>query len=157
MIRTTFALILMLLIASCGKKKNSNISDSEIEKLKAENDSLKSLVLELNSKYIFDSISIRDIPSYTNSYKKNSKVSCEIVIVGYNMDNNTNVIFADTISFNPLKIKNPDTLKLENGGFQYQTNLSSNRKILKGIIEANPKYGKEYLKTYSSMISIKDN
>ncbi|GAA4327336.1 hypothetical protein [Christiangramia aestuarii] len=157
MIRTTLALILLLLIASCGKKKNSNISNSEIEKLKAENDSLRSLVLELNSKYIFDSISIRDIPSYTNSYEKNSIVSGEIVIVGYNLNKNTNVIFADSISYNPIKLQNPDTLKLENGGFQYQTNLNTNRKTLKGIIEANPKHGKEFIKTYSAMISVNDN
>ena len=140
---------------SCGNNKNPSLSESEINKLKAENDSLKSLVEELNSKFIFDSILIRDIPSYKNTYEKNSKVSGEIVIVGYNLNNKTKMIFADSISFNPLKLQNPDTLQLVNGGFQYEKNLNSNQKIIKGVIESNPTYGQDFIKTYSSFVSIK--
>ena len=51
-----------------------------------------------NKKYVFDSISIRDIPSYKNTYKLNSIVSGEIVFIGYNINNKTNVILVDSLN-----------------------------------------------------------
>ena len=145
-----------MITVSCGTDTNSHQAKDEIERLQVQNDSLKNIIQELNSKYIFDSISIRNIPDYRNTYVKNSKISGEIVIVGYNLNDKMNVIFADSISFNPLSFQNPDTLKLNNGGFQYEVNLNTDQKSVKGIIESNANYGQNFMKTYSSLISVKN-
>ena len=155
MIKILLAAILLMITVSCETDKNSHHSNKEFEKLQVQNDSLKNIIQELNSKYIFDSISIRNIPDFRNTYNKNSKVAGEIVIVGYNLNNKTNVIFADSISFNPLSFQNPDTLKLRDGGFQYEVNLNTDPKSLKGIIESTSDYGQNFMKTYSSLISVK--
>jgi hypothetical protein len=156
MIKILLASFLLMITVSCGTDNNSHQTKKEMERLQVQNDSLKDIIQELNSKYIFDSISLRNIPDYRNTYDKNSKVAGEIVIVGYNLNKKTNVIFADSISFNPLSFQNPDTLKLINGGFQYEVILNTDQKSLKGIIESNSDYGQSFMKTYSSLISVKN-
>ncbi len=73
------------MIFSCSEKNQTKNLLGKIEKLQIENDSLKSIVAEINEKYVFDSISIRDFPDYKNTYKLNSNVGGEIVFVGYNI------------------------------------------------------------------------
>ena len=92
-----------------------------------------------------------------NTYELNSKVSGEIVFAGYNINKNTNVILVDSLSFNPKKLYNPDTLRLNNGGFLYETELSADRISLKGIIEMKNDYGKEYEGIYNTAIGAKKN
>ncbi|WKB80525.1 hypothetical protein QYR09_12265 [Cellulophaga lytica] len=125
--------------------------------MKSENDSLRKIVADINTKYVFDSITIRDIPSYKNTYELNSKVSGEIVFVGYNINKKTNVIFVDSSSYNPKKLYNPDTLKLNNGGFFYETDLNADRIYLKGIIETQGEYGKGYEGFYNTVIGTNKN
>jgi len=136
--------------------RTENLLD-KIENLRIENDSLKNIVVEINEKYVFDSISIRDIPSHKNTYKLNSIVSGEVVLIGYNIEKKTNVIMIDSLTYNPKKLFNPDTLELEKGGFIYKAKLNADRIYLKGIIETKNKYGKGYEVLYNSTIGIKKN
>ena len=145
--------IISILSLSCSDKSKSE----KIEKLQVENDSLKSILSEISEKYIFDSIAIRDIPNYKNTYKLNSKISGEIVFVGYNIGENSNVIMVDSLSYNPKILHNPDTLELKKGGFIYETELKSDRTYLKGILEIKSKYGKEYEGFYNTAIGTKKN
>jgi hypothetical protein len=145
--------IISILSLSCSEKNNSE----KIERLQIENDSLKSILSELGEKYIFDSIAIRDIPNYKNTYKLTSKVSGEIVFVGYNIGENTSVIMVDSFSYNPKRLYNPDTLELKNGGFIYETELTSDRTYLKGVLEMKSNYGKEYEGVYNTVIGTKKN
>lgn len=155
--KTTLIILLSILTFSCEEKNQAESLLGKIEKLQIENDSLKSIVKEINSKYVFDSISIRDIPSYKNTYKLNSIANGEIVFVGYNIGKKTNVIMVDSFSYNPKKLYNPDTLKLKNGGFRYKVVLKSDINTVRGILEVENKYGRKFEKTYMSTIRILKN
>ncbi len=52
--------------------------------MRAENDSLRKIVAEINNKYVFDSISFRDIYNPKNTYEPNSDFNIELLVVGYN-------------------------------------------------------------------------
>ncbi|RDK87283.1 hypothetical protein [Marinirhabdus gelatinilytica] len=157
MTKAIIIVLLTSLILGCTDINQQENTNAKLEDLRAENDSLKKIVADINNKYVFDSISIRDIPSYMNTYELNSKVSGEIVFAGYNINKNTNVILVDSLSFNPKKLYNPDTLRLNNGGFLYETELSADRISLKGIIEMKNDYGKEYEGIYNTAIGAKKN
>lgn len=140
--------ICSLLLIACKDSSQRLI----IEDLKTKNDSLNSILYELSQKYIFDSISIRDIPSFQNTYQRNSDVVGEIVIVGFNKNQKTNVILSDSISYNPeIRLHNPDTLEMKNGGFVYSKKLNDIL-LLKGIIEIGNKHGKNRQVLYNSVI-----
>lgn len=127
-----------------------------IKELKTKNDSLNRVLNELNQKYIFDSISIRDIPSHQNTYQRNTDIAGEIVIVGFNKNQKTNVILADSISYDPeIRLHNPDTLKMKNGGFVYEKKLKDSLN-LKGIIEFGNKHGKNHQALYNTVIIAKN-
>src|SRR5690606_21933639 len=100
---------------------NGSNESLTIKNLQIRNDSLENILSIMNQKYIFDSIAIRDIPSYKNSYQKGTEIMGEIVIVGYSNNNQkTNVVLADSIAYAPnIKLYNPDTLIMKNGGFVY--------------------------------------
>ena len=100
---------------------------------------------------------LKDIPNYKNTYKLNSKVSGEIVFVGYNIGENKSVIMVDCFSYNPKRLYNPDTLELKNGGFIYETELTSDRTYLRGVLEMKSNYGKEYEGVYNTVIGTKKN
>ncbi|MCX2682134.1 hypothetical protein OOZ15_19465 [Galbibacter sp. EGI 63066] len=141
-------------ICGCNKKKLS-----EYEKLKAENDSLKIILEEIHNKYIFDSISLRDIPSPQNTYKPNSTITGEIVFVGYNFNKKSkmNTILVDSFSLNPeRKLFNPDTLEIINGGFRYEKKLGVEKLKLKGLLEFSNPYGRSYEGTYFTTIKVND-
>src|SRR5690606_520618 len=50
------AFFLLMITVSCGTDNNSHQTKKEMERLQVQNDSLKEIIQELNSKYIFDSI-----------------------------------------------------------------------------------------------------
>lgn len=149
----------ILLLGLCGLVSNCNISNEDnlvMHELKMENDSLKIILAELSQKYIFDSISLRDIPSHLNTYEKNSIVKGEIVFVGYSLNKQTNVILADSIFYSPdIKLYNPDTLSLVNGGFIYEKSLKDSLN-LKGMLEFGNSYGKSHQALYNTIIKVKD-
>ncbi len=132
-------------------------SKKEINKLKFKNDSLLSIIDNLNNKYIFDSITVRDIPSFRNTYEKGSYVSGEVVIVAYNSNIRTNVIFGDSIYYkdSDLNLNNPDTLKLQRGGFTYRKKLEDTLKI-EGVVNVFNKHGKEKQILIKSIIKSND-
>ncbi len=155
MIKTTLIVILIFFTIGCTDNNQAENTHLKIESLLSENDSLRKIITEISTKYIFDSITIRDIPNYRNTYELNSIVSGEIVFVGYNKS--TNVIMVDSFSYNPKILYNPDTLEFNKGGFIYKTELNANLIYLKGILETNSKYGREYESIYNSTIGTKKN
>lgn len=157
MTKTILIVFLTFIVLSCTDINQGENTIEKIEILRAENDSLRKIVAEINTKYVFDSIAIRDIPSFRNTYEINSKLSGEIVFVGYNVNKKTNVILVDSFSYNPKRLYNPDTLKLQNGGFIYETKLNAERIKLEGIIEMQNDYGKAYEGFYNSLIGVKKN
>ncbi len=143
--RPVIIILLSLLIFSCTDKNQTHNKITELEKLQTENDSLKKIVKEISNKYVFDSISFRDISSFNNTYEINSSLKGEFVIVGYNNDiENTNVIMFDSITYNPKKLFNPDTLKLKNGGYNYEMKMDAERVYWRVEVQINHKYGKNY-------------
>ncbi|MEO9952992.1 hypothetical protein [Nonlabens sp.] len=157
MTKAIIVVFLTLMMFSCTDINQGENTIDKLENLKAENDSLRKIVADIETKYVFDSITIRDIPSYKNTYELNSKVAGEIVFVGYNVNKKTNVILVDSFSYNPKKLYNPDTLKLNNGGFIYETELNSKQISLKGIMETKNEYGKGYEGFYNTAIGTKKN
>jgi len=157
MTKTILIVFLTFIVLSCTDINQGENTIAKIENLRAENDSLRKIVAEINTKYVFDSIAIRDIPSFRNTYEINSKLSGEIVFVGYNVNKKTNVILVDSFSYNPKRLYNPDTLKLQNGGFIYETKLNAERIKLEGIMEMQNDYGKAYEGFYNSLIGVKKN
>ncbi|MFD0991028.1 hypothetical protein ACFQ1R_13045 [Mariniflexile jejuense] len=151
-------ILLTLLIFSCTDINQTENKIAQIENLRAENDSLKKIVAEIKNKYVFDSITVRDIPSYKNSYELNSNISGEIVFVGYNNDiQYTSVIIIDSISYNPKKLYNPDTLTLKNGGFHYEKKLDTERIYWKAQIQTKHQYGKKYGGILTNAAQVKKN
>lgn len=143
--RPILIILLAVLIFSCVDNNQSENNITKMEKLQAENDSLKKILMEISNKYVFDSISFRDIPSFNNSYEINSSIKGEFVIVGYNNDiETTNVILFDSISYNPKKLFNPDTLKLKNGGYNYEIKMDAERVFWRAEVQINHKYGRNY-------------
>ena len=63
-------LILTFAIISCNSEQND--SELKLTNLQRENDSLKSIIDTLNTKYIFDNIKVRFIADEKNSNKLNS-------------------------------------------------------------------------------------
>ncbi|MDF0717898.1 hypothetical protein PY092_17170 [Muricauda sp. 334s03] len=118
---------LTFLIIGCVNKDQDAITIQELENLKAENDSLRKIVEEIQTKYVFDSISVRDIPSYKNKYELNSKINGEIVFVGYNLNDKSWAIKFDSVNYNNGRtLINPDTLTNIRGGYKYELVLDSN-------------------------------
>lgn len=135
---------------------NTSNESLTIKDLQLKNDSLKEIISQMNQKYIFDSIAIRDIPSYKNIYEKNTEIIGEIVIVGYNNNQKTNVVLADSIVYKPnIKLYNPDTLKMKNGGYVYTKELKDSLN-LQGLIRVGNRYGKDHQFLYNTIIKVKD-
>ncbi len=159
MTKTIITIFLLILTFSCNDSNHTENLNSKIKIMNQENDSLRNIISELNSKYIFDSITVRDIPSYKNTYKINSEIIGEIVFVGYNnssQKSNMNVILIDSTSTNSInKLYNSDTLKIKNGGFIYKRTLSNDNLVLKGVLKIENEYGKKYEGFYSSSIKAK--
>lgn len=120
--------------------------------MNSENDSLRKVIKEINSKYVFDSIAVRDIPDYKNTYNLNSVANGEIVFVGYNLNKKSNVILVDSFSLNPEKLYNPDTLLLKNSGYIYSIQLDSEKTEMSGIMKLNNKYGKSYKSFFKALL-----
>ena len=156
--KPTIILLLILLISSCSDNNQLEDKIIEIENLRAENDSLKKIVAEINNKFVFDSLTVRDIPYYKNTYEMSSNVRGEIVFVGYNNDRqSTRVIMIDSISYNPKKLHNPDTLDLRIGGFPYENKMDADKIYWRAEIYTKHKYGKEFEVSLSNIAQVKKN
>ena len=108
--------------------------------LRTENDSLKRIIEEINNKYVFDSISFREIYSTKNTNKLNSKFNVELLVVGYNPEKSFFVKFDSIVD--GVKI-NPDTLKQSNGGFKYKTILTETENTIRIDMNVENKFGQK--------------
>ena len=148
----------MILNASCSEKNTMNTEEDKLTELKTENDSLKNVLAEIKNKYVFDSVSVRNIPHYKNSNKLNSTYKGEIVFIGYNNDTqNSRVIMVDSISYNPEKLYNPDTLELQNGGYKYELELNEDEIYWRSDIKTQHKYGAKKQGVLMDKITTKSN
>jgi len=132
MTKLIIIVLLPLLISSCTDINQMENSVTKIDSLRKENDSLKKIVAEINNKYVFDSISFREIYGKNNKYELNADFEVELLVVGYS-PNKSYFVKYDSI-VNGQKI-NPASLPQSNGGFKYKTKLTE--KINKIWIEMN--------------------
>ncbi len=139
MYKTAIISIVFLLSLGCKNNTEIDLMRNKIESLSIENDSLKRIVEEINGKYVFDSISFRDIYSPKNTRKLNSEFEVELLVVGYNPDKSFFVKF-DSIA-DGQKV-NPDTLKQSNGGFKYITILKDKENEIRIDMNVENDYGK---------------
>ncbi len=143
--KTIIFLLLSIGLLSCTSINQDRNTIEQLENLHKENDSLKSILAEINNKYVFDSISFRDIPNYKNSYDLNTQVEGEIVIVGYNTNKKSRVIFVDSLSTNSIRsLYNPDTIYPVRGGYKYSKNLNSKKMKISAYLECYSDYGKSF-------------
>jgi hypothetical protein len=133
-------LLFALTILSCNQKNNEQ--NVEISILKRKNDSLKSIINTLNTKFIFDNIKHRFIASEKNSDKLGSEYEGEFVIVGYNR--NDKVEFTTKLGKNGIDFEKPETLKRKFGGFQFKTRLNNQENYIFIRVKTNNKYGRNY-------------
>ncbi len=151
-------LFLSILIFSCADQSKQEYKITELENLLSENDSLKKIIAEINEKYVFDSISVRDIPSYKNKYELSSKITGEIVFVGYNLNDKSWAIKFDSTNYdNGRKLINPDTLINIKGGYKYEKILNSELNILRVDLKTENEYGKPFNVVYHTAIRPEKN
>lgn len=118
LMKNYFYLLFLVFFLSCSVD-NNNVQ--KIRRLEKTNDSLTKIVNDIQNKYVFDSISFREIPSPKNTLKLNSEYKLELLVVGYSSKQN---YFIKYDSLAQGKKVNPDTLRQSNGGFKYSINLS---------------------------------
>ncbi|MCL7765461.1 hypothetical protein MPF19_18745 [Polaribacter sp. Z014] len=155
-------LILISLLAitflSCDNKSKIEKLKNQIITLKKQNDSLGKITKWVENKYIFDSISFRQIPDYKNTHKINSVFREEFVFVGINFNRKSSVIVGDSISYkNGLKVINGTILEMKNGGFLNEIILKKKRNFYSGIIKSKNDFGKKFEATIRSGILTKKN
>lgn len=114
-------ILLTLLISSCTDINQMENSIAKIESLRNENDSLKKIIAEINNKYVFDSISFREIYGKNNKYERNADFEVELLVVGYNPNKSYFVKYDSIVDGKKI---NPDSLPQSNGGFKYKTKLT---------------------------------
>ena len=148
-------IIVSVLINSCSEINRTENLLGKIENLRIENDSLMNIIMEINQKYVFDSLSVREISYPSNSHKLHSIYRTEIVFVGYNSNGNSTMVFGDDISYEggKGKVVNGDTLILRKGGFLLERKLTSKKNSFWGILRTENEYGKPH--ESNMLISIK--
>ena len=134
-------LIVGLCLWNCSDSHKAESLANEIQSLRKENDSLKTIVNEINEKYVFDNVAIKTIPSYKNTDKLNSVSRSEIVFIGYNDNGDSRIMFDDLTK---TDLKYSDTLKMENGAFIFERKLTKEKNIFQGKVETENKLGKMY-------------
>src|SRR5690606_1658861 len=150
-------LLLSILTFSCTSINQNVDIIAQLESLREENDSLKNILAEINNKYVFDSISFRDILNYNNSYDLNTQVEGEIVFVGYNTNKKSRVIFVDSLSTNSIrKLSNPDTIYPVRGGYKYSKTLNSKKMKISAYLECDSDYGKSFSFPMTTLIIAND-
>lgn len=121
---------------SCSEK-----IDTEKVLLKKENDSLRNVLTDINSKYVFDSISFKDTRSLNNTYKKGSVYEQTFSVIAYSSNAKYFVKFDSIV--NGKKV-NPDTITNSKGNFTYRTTLDHKVNTISAEINIENKYGKQF-------------
>jgi len=138
--------VIAILLSNCSTKNRTENQIIEIEKLRTENDSLKNILAEIDNKYVFDSITIRDVASGENSNKINSVYKAEIMFVGYNTDGKSTMVVGDSINYEDGigQVVNGDSLRRRKGSFFLERKLTSEKNKFWGILRTENNYGKPY-------------
>jgi len=129
---------LSFVFSSCTDVNQIENTVAKLEGLRAENDSLKKVIAGINNKYVFDSISFRNIYGKDNKYERNADFEMELLVVGYNPKKSYFVKYDSIV--NGQKI-NPDTLMQTNGGFKYKTKLTEKENEIQIYMDIDNEYG----------------
>jgi len=130
--------LVITLLFSCESSQNKSLQN-QIDILKTRNDSLTQILEDIENKYVFDSISFREIPNRKNDIRLNGQYGLELVVVGYSADRNYFTKY-DTIIDD--KMINPKVLKRSNGGFKFNMKLDRKENLIKIKMDMTNKYGK---------------
>ncbi len=149
MIKNILLGLLITTLTSCINKEK--VLSDQVISLEKKNDSLTSLLSEFEGKYIFDSISLRTIPSYKNTFKPNSIYEMDLIVSAYSKTDY--FIKYDTI-INNQKI-NADTLKYDNGIYRFNTELSKDKNYISIEVKVGNEYGKSKKGTVRDLIKVK--
>ncbi len=133
------AIIVLFFITILSCSSNEQSPSKEIIDLKKQNDSLIKDKKENDGKFVFDSITFREIPSFKNTHSLNSNYELELLVVGYSSKSNYFVKY-DTIVNG--KMINADTLKERNGGFKLKLNLDKKENPIWIDMNVKNKFGK---------------
>ncbi len=135
---------------------NINQVENTIEKLKnlrSENDSLREIVADIETKYVFDSISFREIYGKDNTYERNAEFNVELLVVGYNPNKSYFVKFDSIVDGKKI---NTDTLKQKNGGFKYKTKLTEKENVIRIDMNVENEFGQKKMGTLLETIRTKN-
>lgn len=139
----------LVFFVSCQSYSDDQIK--EIEQLRKNNDSLSRVLEDIANKYVFDSISFREIPNPNNTAKLNSEYSLELIVIGYSPDKTYFVKYDSIVDGKKI---NPDTLRQINGGFKYSTKLESDKNPIWIEMNINNDYGKSKKGTLYDVIKV---
>jgi len=146
-------LFLTFLMFSCTDINQGENYNAKLESLRAENDSLRKIVTDIETKYVFDSISFREIYGKDNKYERNAEFNVELLVVGYNPNKSYFVKFDSLVDGQKI---NPDTLKQSNGGFKYKTKLTEKENIIRIDMNVENEYGQKKMGTLLETIRTKN-
>jgi len=156
--RLTIITVFAILLFSCQNSNRTEKLEAEVKSLKYRSDSLQNIVNGIKDKYVFDSLTIRQIPYYANTNKLNSIYREEFVFVGYNANGKTSVIIGDSTYFdNGMRVFKGDTLVSKKGAFQHEIKLTQDRTFYGGILKTENDYGKTHEIPFRSAVSVIKN
>jgi hypothetical protein len=138
---------------SCTDINQGENNIAKMENLRAENDSLRKIVADIETKYVFDSISFREIYGKDNKYERNAEFNVELLVVGYNPNKSYFVKFDSLVDGKKI---NPDTLKQSNGGFKYKTKLTEKENTIRIDMNVENEYGQKKMGTLLETIRTKN-
>ena len=129
---------LTLVLCSCTDVNQTEDTIAQLEILRAENDSLREIIADVNSKFVFDSISFREIYGKDNRNELNTEFKMELLVVGYNPKKSYFVKYDSVVNGQNF---NPDTLVQRNGGFKYSTKLNEKENEIFIEMDIDNEYG----------------
>jgi hypothetical protein len=153
MTKPILILFLTFLMFSCTDINQGENNIAKMENLRAENDSLRKIVADIETKYVFDSISFREIYGKDNKYERNAEFNVELLVVGYNPNKSYFVKFDSLVDGKKI---NPDTLKQSNGGFKYKTKLTEKENTIRIDMNVENEYGQKKMGTLLETIRTKN-
>jgi len=153
MTKAIIIVLLTFLTFSCTEINQGENTITKLENLRAENDSLRKIVADINTKYVFDSISFREIYGKDNKYERNAEFNVELLVVGYNPNKSYFVKFDSLVDGKKI---NPDTIKQSNGGFKYKTKLTKKENIILIDMNLENEYGQKKMGTLLETIRTKN-